>query len=326
MNSHVEKACAAGTRGVALSLIDNPNRTQPAIPTDASGFHAGRSSEGLWPLASAELLHGRHAGRHRAVSRRVPAGARLAERADRHGDDDRRRRRHADDGARRRADRRHHRTSGLRHRARHLHRAGLGDHPAVAEILAGRGFAGRDRDRRARRSGRRSRASRSASCGRPASTGRTGATRRSIMPATWSAPALSGFLGWKFGFAAVFLLAAAFGVLSIVVGADDPARARSTTRRARPRRRARTTTARPAASACCSNASRCSILAAALACFHLGNGAMLPLYGLAVVAAKQGDPGRLRRHDDRRRARRHDRRLAGRDADGREGAAIGWSC
>ena len=32
------------------------------------------------------------------------------------------------------------------------------------------------------------------------------------------------------------------------------------------------------------------ILAAALACFHLGNGAMLPLYGMAVVAAKQGDP------------------------------------
>ena len=32
------------------------------------------------------------------------------------------------------------------------------------------------------------------------------------------------------------------------------------------------------------------ILAAALACFHLGNGAMLPLYGLAVVADKQGDP------------------------------------
>jgi hypothetical protein len=32
------------------------------------------------------------------------------------------------------------------------------------------------------------------------------------------------------------------------------------------------------------------ILAAALACFHLGNGAMLPLYGLAVVSAKQADP------------------------------------
>ena len=32
------------------------------------------------------------------------------------------------------------------------------------------------------------------------------------------------------------------------------------------------------------------VLAAALALFHLGNAAMLPLYGLAVVAAKQGDP------------------------------------
>jgi hypothetical protein len=32
------------------------------------------------------------------------------------------------------------------------------------------------------------------------------------------------------------------------------------------------------------------ILAAALACFHLGNGAMLPLYGLAVVGMGKGDP------------------------------------
>src|SRR6202034_603488 len=32
------------------------------------------------------------------------------------------------------------------------------------------------------------------------------------------------------------------------------------------------------------------VLAASLALFHLGNGAMLPLYGLAVVAAKQGNP------------------------------------
>ena len=35
------------------------------------------------------------------------------------------------------------------------------------------------------------------------------------------------------------------------------------------------------------------ILAAALACFHLGNGAMLPLYGLAVVATKQVDPSQF---------------------------------
>ena len=32
------------------------------------------------------------------------------------------------------------------------------------------------------------------------------------------------------------------------------------------------------------------ILAGALACFHLGNGAMLPLFGMAAVATNQGDP------------------------------------
>ncbi|HZL01295.1 MAG TPA: hypothetical protein VFC47_15520 [Caulobacteraceae bacterium] len=32
------------------------------------------------------------------------------------------------------------------------------------------------------------------------------------------------------------------------------------------------------------------LLAACLALFHLGNGAMLPLYGLAVVAAHKGNP------------------------------------
>jgi Na+/melibiose symporter-like transporter len=35
------------------------------------------------------------------------------------------------------------------------------------------------------------------------------------------------------------------------------------------------------------------ILAAALACFHLGNGGMLPLYGLAVASTKQVDPSEL---------------------------------
>jgi hypothetical protein len=32
------------------------------------------------------------------------------------------------------------------------------------------------------------------------------------------------------------------------------------------------------------------VLVAVLALFHLGNAAVLPLYGLAVVAAKQGEP------------------------------------
>ena len=56
------------------------------------------------------------------------------------------------------------------------------------------------------------------------------------------------------------------------------------------------------------------ILAAALACFHLGNGAMLPLYGLAVVSAKQADPAGICRHHHRRGAGRDDAGLADRDA------------
>ena len=49
------------------------------------------------------------------------------------------------------------------------------------------------------------------------------------------------------------------------------------------------------------------MLAACLACFHLGNGAMLPLYGLAVVGAQARRSGDLRRRDDRHRAGRDDR-------------------
>ena len=101
--------------------------------------------------------------------------------------------------------------------------------------------------------------------------------------------ALSGWLGWQFGFVAVFWLAAVFGVLSIASvllipadaidhraargqgeggGKDDAVKGLRVLLDNRP----------------------LLILAGALAFFHLGNGAMLPLYGMAVVAAKQGDP------------------------------------
>ena len=103
---------------------------------------------------------------------------------------------------------------------------------------------------------------------------------------------LSGFLGWKFGFVAVFLLAAAFGLLSIASvlliprdciddraargleskagdeGSGEAAKGWRTLLENKP----------------------LLILAAALAMFHLGNGAMLPLYGLAVVKAGKADP------------------------------------
>ncbi len=102
---------------------------------------------------------------------------------------------------------------------------------------------------------------------------------------------LSGYLGWAFGMPAIFFLAAAFGVLAIIsvlsipesaidhraargLEADQPdgddggkAEGLKVLLRNRPM----------------------LILAAALACFHLGNGAMLPLYGMAVVGAGKGN-------------------------------------
>ena len=101
--------------------------------------------------------------------------------------------------------------------------------------------------------------------------------------------ALSGYLGWKFGFTAVFWLAAAFGVLSIVSVLLIPSDAIDD-------REARGLTSKREGGESASGfrvllqSRPLLILAACLACFHLGNGAMLPLYGLAVVGAKQGDP------------------------------------
>jgi MFS family permease len=100
--------------------------------------------------------------------------------------------------------------------------------------------------------------------------------------------ALSGFLGWKFGFVAIFWLAAAFGVLSIASVLmipckaidDDAARGLGADEGDGKAKGWRVLV----------ECKPLLILAASLALFHLGNGAMLPLYGLAVVAAHKGDP------------------------------------
>jgi len=100
---------------------------------------------------------------------------------------------------------------------------------------------------------------------------------------------LSGLLGWQFGFTAVFWLAALFGVLSIASvlmipkDAIDDDEARGLDKSA-------DANAKVGGLTVLLECKPLLILAAALACFHLGNGAMLPLYGLAVVANKQGDP------------------------------------
>ncbi|USS42683.1 MFS transporter [Burkholderia glumae] len=101
--------------------------------------------------------------------------------------------------------------------------------------------------------------------------------------------ALSGWLGWHFGFAAVFLLAGVFGVLTVGAtllvpgGAIDHDSARGLG-----------ATHAPAGGARVLLGNRSLLLlAAALALFHLGNAAMLPLYSLAVVAAHASNPSAL---------------------------------
>lgn len=100
--------------------------------------------------------------------------------------------------------------------------------------------------------------------------------------------ALSGWLGWTYGFVAIFALAAAFGVLSIATVLLIPARDIDNAA-------ARGLTAKDSSAA----ASGFSILLTcrplltlgiALLAFHLGNASMLPLFGMAVVGAGKGDP------------------------------------
>lgn len=94
--------------------------------------------------------------------------------------------------------------------------------------------------------------------------------------------ALSGFLGWKFGYPAVFILAGVFGVLTIISvlmispSSIDHDVARGTGEGSEDGKVSGLQTLL--------ECKPLLVLAAALAAFHLGNGAMLPLYGMAVVS------------------------------------------
>jgi MFS family permease len=100
---------------------------------------------------------------------------------------------------------------------------------------------------------------------------------------------LSGLLGWKFGLPAVFYLAVIFAIASIVAVFSIP-------RSSIDDRAARGLEPQGESQEAVRGLSvllRCKpllVLAACLAFFHLGNAAMLPLYGLAVVGAKEGNP------------------------------------
>ncbi|MFK0165038.1 MFS transporter [Rhizobium sp. NPDC090279] len=109
---------------------------------------------------------------------------------------------------------------------------------------------------------------------------------------------LSGWLGWMFGLTAVFWLAAVFGVLTVISvlmippDAIDDDEARGATLAATcPQGELEPVGHRkPSRFKVLAESKPLLILAAALALFHLGNGAMLPLFGLAVVSTKQADP------------------------------------
>ena len=100
--------------------------------------------------------------------------------------------------------------------------------------------------------------------------------------------ALSGCLGFRFGMPAIFLLAALFGVLSVVsvlliptrVIDDQAARGLEKDNGG----------GKASGLKVLIKCKPLLILAAALAFFHLGNGAMLPLYGLAAAGKHQGNP------------------------------------
>jgi len=100
---------------------------------------------------------------------------------------------------------------------------------------------------------------------------------------------LSGFVGWKFGFGGVFLIAGLFGILSVISVLMIPGKAID-------HRAARGLEAHgddkdaPSGFSILLTCRPLLLLAGSLALFHLGNAAMLPLYGMAVVADHQGDP------------------------------------
>ncbi len=97
--------------------------------------------------------------------------------------------------------------------------------------------------------------------------------------------ALSGYLGYKYGFTAVFYLAAGFGVVTMFCTLMIPRKAIND-RAARGMKKEDDDDDNEVSGV--SVLLKCKpllILASALALFHMGNAAMLPLYGMAVTAA-----------------------------------------
>ncbi len=102
--------------------------------------------------------------------------------------------------------------------------------------------------------------------------------------------ALSGFLGWKYGMVAVFWLAALFGVFSIAAVLMIPANAIDHRAARGLEEHSEDHDDKASGFKILLESRPLLILAGSLLIFHLGNAAMLPLYGLAVVKEVQTDP------------------------------------
>ncbi|KAA0127275.1 MFS transporter [Chryseobacterium sp. SN22] len=98
--------------------------------------------------------------------------------------------------------------------------------------------------------------------------------------------ALSGYLGLKWGMAAVVLLAALFGILTIISVLMIPADSIDN-KAARGMKPDAEQNEKASGLNVLLKSKPLLILAGALACFHLGNGALLPLYGMAAASKMQ---------------------------------------
>ena len=101
--------------------------------------------------------------------------------------------------------------------------------------------------------------------------------------------ALSGILGWKFGLPAVLWLALGFGIISVACVLAIP-REQIDDRSARGLRTLGKSQDSASGLSVLFKRRALLALAATLAIFSLGNGAMLSMYSLAVVQAKQANP------------------------------------
>ncbi|TYM00145.1 MFS transporter [Bradyrhizobium rifense] len=93
--------------------------------------------------------------------------------------------------------------------------------------------------------------------------------------------AASGYLGWRYGYVAVFLLAAVFGLMTIASVLLIPA---DTIDHRAARGKEDDPESQPSGFSVLVKHKPLLVLALALALFHLGNAAIVPLYGLAAVA------------------------------------------